>query len=103
MGAAGVSMYSKSSDVSDTACDIPVASEVERRDQCRSIGGAKGILIFSKLAKWMLGIFLGLGCPKCINLPSTKESIMTTRSRLKYSRCKAFPLLQYESDCNRTS
>ena len=30
MGAAGVSMYSKSSDVSDTACDIPIASEVER-------------------------------------------------------------------------
>ena len=30
MGAAGVSMYSKSSDVSDTACDIPIDSEVEK-------------------------------------------------------------------------
>ena len=38
VGAAGVSMYSKSSDVSDTACDIPMARGVrERRDQCRPL------------------------------------------------------------------
>ena len=28
MGAAGVSIYSKSSDVSDTACDIPTARKL---------------------------------------------------------------------------